>query len=205
MAATLNELAGRADSRQEELSRMTRMGKTYQQDHLKLAARARHSALLRPSSASSSSAATTADPGPATQESAASEHATSRAASSSKNGSRTEGMVFASGPVEGDPWGVCDVCREEVPNMRCSGCQRWIHAVCCSPAALSPVDFPPNVEWKCQACGESNKVTVPVLESPRVYCYIQLCGYNMCMHFQRVQMTVSLPACKNPRSWAQTH
>jgi hypothetical protein len=61
--------------------------------------------------------------------------------------------------VAGNVWGSCDVCREEVPDMRCSSCRRWLHALCCSPAALTPAEFPHDMQqWTCPACSAANTV-----------------------------------------------
>lgn len=40
--------------------------------------------------------------------------------------------------------------------MRCSSCQRWVHALCASPAALTPAEYPPDMAWTCPGCGAAN-------------------------------------------------
>jgi hypothetical protein len=42
--------------------------------------------------------------------------------------------------------------------MRCCGCQRWLHALCCSPPALTPADYAHEQPWTCPCCGASNMV-----------------------------------------------
>jgi hypothetical protein len=77
-------------------------------------------------------------------------------------GSNAAGSRSAGGngneAVKGNAWGVCDVCREEVPDMRCCSCKRWLHALCSTPSALSPAEYPPNICWTCPGCGSKNKV-----------------------------------------------
>lgn len=43
--------------------------------------------------------------------------------------------------------------------MRCSSCHRWLHALCSSPAALTPTDYPSDQDWSCPCCGANNTVS----------------------------------------------
>lgn len=42
--------------------------------------------------------------------------------------------------------------------MRCSSCHRWLHALCSSPAALTPTEYPADQHWSCPCCGADNTV-----------------------------------------------
>eukprot|EP00775_Hariotina_reticulata_P007949 gene7949-8147_t len=46
---------------------------------------------------------------------------------------------------------------QEVPDMRCGSCQRWLHALCSTPSALSPAEYPPDMAWTCPGCGSKSK------------------------------------------------
>jgi len=48
--------------------------------------------------------------------------------------------------------------REEVPNMRCGSCHRWLHALCSIPAACTPLEYPADQHWTCPCCGADNTV-----------------------------------------------
>lgn len=45
--------------------------------------------------------------------------------------------------------------------MRCSSCHRWLHALCCLPAALSPREYPADQHWTCPCCSADNEVNRP--------------------------------------------
>lgn len=59
--------------------------------------------------------------------------------------------------------------REEVPDMRCGSCQRWLHALCCTPAALTPTEYPPDQAWTCPCCEANNTVSKSNTQR-RVHC-----------------------------------
>jgi hypothetical protein len=82
------------------------------------------------------------------------------AAPTAAAGASSSSSALSSCSVTGNVWGSCDVCREEVPDMRCSSCRRWLHALCCSPAALTPAEFPHDKQqWTCPACSAVNTVS----------------------------------------------
>lgn len=132
VAATLAELAARSDSREEEVARMARLGRTYQLDALQAAARARAALMLRPAAAGASTAA----------------------------GNMTHVARPLAGPVRGNAYGVCNACDEEVPNVRCGDCRAWLHSLCCSPPALTPSDWPGGQRWTCPVCDAENEARV---------------------------------------------
>jgi hypothetical protein len=181
VTATIDELAGRADSRKEELDRMARMGKTYQLDAIQAAARQRLNSLLHPHAPASSSSHTA---GAAALAAAAAAAGGPAAAGSGSLAAHTysSGNSSAGGGgcvVAGNVWGACDVCREEVPDMRCSSCRRWLHALCCSPAALTPAEYPHDMQqWTCPACSATNTVS---------HCCCRIC----CAQQQQQQQSMS--------------
>jgi hypothetical protein len=190
VTATIDELAGRADSPQEELDRMARMGKTYQLDALQAAARQRLNSLLHPHAPASSShtagaaaLAAAAAAAAAAGGSAAAGSSISSVAAHVSSSSSAGGCV-----VTGNVWGSCDVCREEVPDMRCSSCRRWLHALCCSPAALTPAEYPHNMQqWTCPACSAVNTVRQ------------RYCGCSLCCTRQQHQQSTSAEGHKHSK------
>lgn len=54
---------------------------------------------------------------------------------------------------------VCALCEEDGAQMKCRVCERYLHPLCLTPAALTPDDIPNGGQWLCPSCGEENHVT----------------------------------------------
>lgn len=53
---------------------------------------------------------------------------------------------------------LCALCEEDGAQMRCRVCERHLHPLCLTPAALTPEDVPNDGQWLCPSCGEENRV-----------------------------------------------
>lgn len=141
---------------------MARLGKTYQLDAMQAAARHRLNSLLHPHSAQAACREGQVSHG-------LGQAATAGAGGAAGTGAGGSGLGVCGGSISGSSaavrvcanvWGVCDVCREEVPDMRCSSCRRWLHALCSNPPALTPAEYPYDMKhWNCPACGAANTVS----------------------------------------------
>lgn len=53
---------------------------------------------------------------------------------------------------------LCALCEEDGAQMKCAVCERYLHSLCLTPAALMPEDIPDGGQWLCPSCGEENQV-----------------------------------------------
>ena len=57
---------------------------------------------------------------------------------------------------------LCALCEEDGAQMKCRVCERYLHPLCLTPAALTPDDIPDGGQWLCPSCGEENHVSTNV-------------------------------------------